>query len=184
MELPRAPKSVPDSGYALSPKQYLNCSNVSCDVKGTDKITLFITKLNISTEVLRVGDKVLLSSQKGSVRNGEWILCDQNNCRISKACLVNPFNSSRGLINFAFNRCEEYVLKISSKSKQMNETIGNNDRIVLEHITGDQTDREFVGCDPSGYCKRTECKRPNATILQHAEPCEDQLFEFEAIFVS
>ena len=184
MELPRAPKVVPDSGYALTPKQYLNCSNVSCDVKGTEKVTLFITKLNNSIEELRVGDQVLLSLHKSSARHGEWILCDQDNCRTSKTCLVHPYNVSHGLVNFAFNRCEEYVLKISSKSKQLNETIGNNDRIVLEHITGHHTDREFVGCDPNGYCKRTECKRPNITILQHAEPCKEQLFEFEAIFVS
>lgn len=175
------PKIVPDSGYVL--KQYLKCNNESCDVKSTQKVVLFITKLNTSTEGLRVGDKVLLSTHKSSARHGEWILCDQNNCRSSKTCLVHPYNASSGLVNFAFNRCEEYVLKISSKTKQLNDTIESADRIVLEHITNDESDREFVGCDSNGQCKRTECKRPNITILRHSASCGDQLFEFEAIFV-
>lgn len=185
VELPRIPEKVADSGY--SSKSYLKCSNESCDVQGTTKVPLFITKLDTSTNGLRVGDEVLLSSHRSSVRHGEWILCDLDNCYSSKACIVNSHNASSGKVNFAFSRsgCKDHVLKISSKFLKQNETVVNSSRIVLEFSSPRNT-REWIGCDSSNYCKRTECKRPNVTILGHTSStnCDSQMDEFEAVFIS
>lgn len=186
LELPHVPKTVPASGYVTTHKRFLKCSNISCDVKGTENVALFITKLT-STEGLRVGDEVLLSSHKSSVRRGNWILCDHDSCRSSQACLVHSHNTTSGKVNFAFNRqgCPNHVLKISSKFKKQNETIDNGSRIVLEY-SNPRTTQEWMGCDTNGYCKRTECKRTNLTILRHtaSASCNNQMDEFEAIFVS
>lgn len=192
VELPHPPDKIPSDGYIRTPKRYLRCSSTSCDVKGIDKVTLYITKLGSNTANLRIGDEVLLSSHRSAPRRGEWILCDESSgCSSSRACLVDSHNVSSGKVNFAFNRsdCKEQVLKISSKTQQQNETLENSSRIVLEYSNPRKT-QEWIDCN-SGLCKRTGCKqqsrRTNLTNLRKkttSTTCEDQMDEFEAIFLS
>ena len=184
MKLVRVPKTVPKSGYIFTAKEYLKCNNESCHVQSNQEVELFITKLNSSTGGLQIGDEVLLSSRKSGVRQGEWILCDLFNCYSSQTCLNSSYNSSSGQVNFAFNRldCKEHVLKIKSKF-QKSGTIENSSRIVLEYSDNPRSQQEWMHCEPGGSCSRKECKRTNVTILGLNTTCDDQMDEFEAIFV-
>lgn len=185
MELSDASKTTQSD--TVTPKHFLNCDS-TCNVKGTgtDSVALFITKLG--SGVLRIGDEVLLSTQKSAAKRGEWIICDQIRCHSSQGCLVYPFNASNGYVNFNFNDsgCKGHILTISSKSQKVNETIQNNSKIVLQYSNLRGTE-EWMGCDAES-CRRMGCKqndRTNLTNLRHVTPtitC-DQKYEFKATFV-
>ena len=185
VKLARVPKVVPTTGYIFTAKEYLKCNNESCHVQVNEEPEFFITRLGSSTGGLQIGDKVLLSSHKSSVRQGKWILCDLFNCYSSPTCLNSSHNTSSGEVNFAFNRppCKEHVLTVSSKI-QKNGTIANHSRIVLEYSDNPRSQKEWMHCAPGGNCSRKECRRTNVTILGLVTTCDDQMDEFEAIFVS
>ena len=192
VELPRVPDVIPSNGY-VSAKHYLKCSNSSCDVRDTQNVILYITKLGSNTGDIRIGDEVLLSSHKSGVRQGEWIICEDSGCFSSQTCMLSSYNASSGQVNFAFNKsgCKDYVLKVSSKTLKQNETIkeGNGSKIILEY-SNPRTTQEWLDCsNPDESCKRTDCEvtiRTNFTHLRQtaSTTCVDQMDEFEAIFVS